>query len=36
MDNALFEGETTKIAELHRLIKGVDNAQSSGALIRIV
>lgn len=29
----LVDGETTKIAELHQSIKGVDNAQSSGALI---
>ncbi len=29
----LIDGETTKIAELHGSIKGVDNAQSSGALI---
>ncbi|SEF71980.1 type I-C CRISPR-associated protein Cas8c/Csd1 [Nitrosomonas ureae] len=29
----LIEGETAKIAELHSSIKGVDNAQSSGALI---
>jgi len=29
----LIEGEIAKIAELHSSIKGVDNAQSSGALI---
>lgn len=29
----LIDGESTKIAELHSSIKGVDNAQSSGALI---
>ena len=29
----LIEGESTKIADLHSLIKGVDKAQSSGALI---
>jgi len=29
----LIDGQTTKIAELHSSIKGVDKAQSSGALI---
>ncbi|WP_394752672.1 type I-C CRISPR-associated protein Cas8c/Csd1 [Crenothrix sp.] len=29
----LIEGTTTKIADLHNPIKGVDNAQSSGALL---
>jgi CRISPR-associated protein Csd1 len=29
----LIEGTTSKIADLHKSIKGVDNAQSSGALL---
>lgn len=32
-EQCLIEGNTTKIAELHNTVKGIDNAQSSGALL---